>query len=571
MLKNFKEVINIPSFSDFKSNVNSGITVGLVNIPLSLALGIACGATPLQGIITAIWAGLFSSLFGGSKFNILGPTGALSGLLMGFAIINGAASLPFMAIAVGISIFLCYLFKWYKYIIFIPVSAIQGFTLGVALLLTLSQFDFIFGTVFIKNMDKLDKLALVFTENAATSIPSIIIFILALTFLLAAKKIIPKIPAAILVSALGIAVSYMAKYGIIPYTVLNLNSLYSNFEGGIFQNIFPAFGSLNINKEFFSATAAVSVVAILETLISARIATEMTGIKFNRPKEMVGLSLANIFSGFMGGIPATAALARTALNIKSGASHYVSALISSIAVAIVCLFLFDYFQYMPLAVIGAILVNVAINMIEFDHIKGMFKLDKVSFILLFVVAILTVVEDPIIGILVGSIISLLRFVSTISKSHAEITVVSYSEGKTSYRTNIQDYLKSEQEGDILCYRFAGELTYITAPVHLDYISQIKGNKTVILSFRNLYFMDIEGLQNLSEIITHLENSGHTVAVSSISDNLKASFMQDDQYRKLYTIGLNFESANKAVNYFKGKKILDDSNLLTEPVTKDMLS
>ncbi len=567
MQKSFKEVLNIPSFFDFKSNLGSGITVGLVNIPLSLALGIACGATPLQGIITAIWAGIFSSLLGGSKFNILGPTGALSGLLMGFAVLNGAETLPFMAIAVGLSIFICYLFKWYKYIIFIPVSAIQGFTLGVAVLLVLSQFDFILGTVFIENADKLSKISQAFTSNISISLPSLVVFSISLLFLLTAKKFIPKIPAAILISGIGILVAYLSEIGILNLKILSLNNIYSDFEGNIFQNILPHFGHLKINKEFFTAVAAVSVVAILETLISARIATEMTGVKFNRKKEMIGLSMANIFSGLMGGIPATAALARTALNIKSGASHYVSAFISSICVILVSLFLFDYFRFMPLAVIGAILTNVAINMIEFEHIKGMFRLDKVSFILLFVVAILTVIEDPIVGILVGSIISLLRFVSTISKSHAEITVVSYSPEINSFRTNILNYLAGEQKGDILCYRFAGELTYITAPVHLDYISNIKGKKTVILSFRNLYFMDIEGLQNLNEIISTLEKNGHEVAVSSISETLLPSFERNAKFKQLDTIGLVFESATRAVNYFKGEQILVESNLLNRPISK----
>jgi SulP family sulfate permease len=563
-----REVFNIPSFFDVKSNLSSGITVGLVNIPLSLALGIACGATPLQGIITAIWAGILSSMLGGSKFNILGPTGALSGILMGFAVLNGAETLPFMAIAVGLSILLCYFFKWYKYIIFIPVSAIQGFTLGVALLLVLSQFDFLFGTVFIENSDKLAKISAAFTTNADISVPSMLLFLFSLIFLLSAKKVMPKIPAAILISAIGILVAYLSEIGVISFKVLSLNNLYSDFEGNVFQNIMPNFSGVSFNKEFFSATAAVSVVAILETLISARIATEMTGIRFNRKKEIIGLSMANIFSGIMGGIPATAALARTALNIKSGATHYVSAFISSICVILVSLFLFDYFRFMPLAVIAAILTNVAVNMVEFEHIKGMFKLDKVSFILLFVVAILTVIEDPIVGILVGSIISLLRFVSTISKSHAEITVVSYVEDKPSYRTSITDYIEGSQEGDIICYRFAGEMTYITAPVHLDHISKIKGNKIVVLSFRNLYFMDIEGLQNLGEMICTLESNGHKVALASISDNLKPSFDNNVDFKRLETMGLLFASSTKAVHFYKGNNLIEEATKLDQPITKE---
>src|SRR5207244_3921522 len=141
---------------------------------------------------------------------------------------------------------------------------------------------------------------------------------------------------------------------------------------------------------------------ILETMVSAKIADTMTKTRYDKRKEMLALGLANIGSGLMGGIPATAALARTSLNIKTGANNRVSATISSISIAIISVILITYFKYIPLPVIAAILVFVAMRMVETKHFARMFAIDKKSFFLSLVVALITVYQDPITGILVGT-------------------------------------------------------------------------------------------------------------------------------------------------------------------------
>ena len=130
---------------NFLSNWKSGLTVSIVSIPLSLALAITSGATPTQGIITAFWAGLLGALFASNNYNIIGPTGALAGVLLSFALSHGFGVLPFIAIFAGIFIFVAYLFKWDRYIIFIPQSVIHGFTLGVAFIIAFGQLSSVFG------------------------------------------------------------------------------------------------------------------------------------------------------------------------------------------------------------------------------------------------------------------------------------------------------------------------------------------------------------------------------------------------------------------------------------------
>ena len=132
-------------FSKIKSNWKSGLTVSLVSIPLSVSLAVASGTSPTVGIITAVWAGLFASIFGGSNFNIVGPTGALSGILAAYAIMHGADMLPMLALVTGVFVLISYFFKLERYLVLIPGSTVHGFTLGVAFIIGLNQFNFATG------------------------------------------------------------------------------------------------------------------------------------------------------------------------------------------------------------------------------------------------------------------------------------------------------------------------------------------------------------------------------------------------------------------------------------------
>lgn len=553
MTRRIKKLFNAHSINDFRENWASGLTVGLVNIPLSLALAIACGGTPIQGVITAVWAGLFSALFGGSRFNIVGPTGALAGLLMGYASTHGFAALPFLAIFVGLVIMLFYFFKWYKYIIYIPVSVIHGFTLGVAFILILGQLFFATGIDSSAQAGGiLEKTIFTFTNLGQLNLVSFLIFVGAFAGLIFFKKALPKLPGAIIISAIGIVLGYLGYNSYLPFEIRSLAHLYGEFSGTLAESILPTFSYTFFDRAFLNTALAASVVAILETLISARIANDMTGVRFDRKKEIVGLSLANIFSGLAGGIPATAALARTSLNVRSGAKHFASATVGSAVVAIIAIFLFGYFKFLPLAVIAAILTNVALNMVEWKHMGEMARTERGPFLLLLLVAVLTVVEDPIVGILVGSVIALLGFISTLSKSHAEITVVNHEEDKKKrHRTSIAEYLKTEQAGNILIYRFAGEITYITAPVHIEYLEKIKPGKSIVLSFRNLYFVDADGLSYIKDMIETIEMNGNQVLLTSLSPRLQPLFEHHEFYTKKISAGRVFESATHAIDAIAG--------------------
>lgn len=541
-------MINV--LSKLKGNWKSGVTVSFVSIPLSVSLAIAAGSTPVAGIITAIWAGLFAALFGGSNYNVVGPTGALSGILATYAFIHGAHSLAFLAIATGIVVFICWILKLEKYLVFIPANTIQGFTLGVAFIIGMNQMNFALGLPKLPGHEKfIENVFETFSHLHQTSYISLLIFILFFAGIMITEKyrkrvqVISGIPATALFAVIGIILGMLISRGMLPFELQTLDTRYSDLSPQLFM--IPSF-DFSFDKSFVVALATVSLIAIIETMLSARIADTMTKTKHNKRKEMFGLSIANIASGLAGGIPATAALARTSLNIKSGATDKMSGVINAIAVALIAIFLLPYFKYLPLAVIAAILVTVAVRMIERDHMMRMYRIDKRSFIIALLVAFITVVEDPIVGILVGAAISLLIFLENLSQGQFALVANSAKKqivGQLS-GTKIDKIIK---DSHTVVYSFKGQLTYIDSQAHIARFEvDHRHHKNIILRFRELGFIDIDGVDAFEEIVEILERRKINVYITGVNDIARQMLQKSKHFVLLEKKGKVFSRTSDAL-------------------------
>lgn len=519
--------------TNFKENWKSGITVSLVSIPLSVSLAVASQTTPVVGIITALWAGLIAAIFGGSKFNIVGPTGALSGILASYAIVHGAPALASLAIVAGIIILLAYFLKLERYLIFVPSSTVHGFTLGVAFIIALNQANFALGINSLEKHEKfVENVFETFTHLNQTSYASIYIFLIFLVALFVLLKVLPRIPGAIILTPIGILVGYLSSQEMLPFYLDTLQTKY-----GAIQPVFFQFSAFSFSYTMLGAAFTVALIAILETMISAKIADGMTKTKYDRRKEMVGLGLANLVSGIMGGIPATAALARTSLNIKSGATHNASAVISSICIGLISFVLLRYFKFIPLAVIAAILVYVAIRMIEREHFVRYFKYDKKGFILAMIVAFVTIYEDPIIGILFGTAFSLILFVDQLSKGQYDLLVNSprYKEAKAIVHEELSS-IKGSQH--VLVYSIKGALVYVNAQAHLARFEEPLSNyHSVIIRMREVHFIDLDGIEALNEIFDILYEKEKYIYVTGVDEHIDQQLVRESAtYRRLKELG-----------------------------------
>lgn len=535
------------SFQDFKtrfaSNWQSGITVSLVSIPLSVSLAVASQATPVMGIITAIWAGLIAAIFGGSNYNIVGPTGALSGLLVAYALTNGASMLPMLAIVSGVFVLIAYAARLERFLVFVPASAIQGFTLGVACIIGLNQLNFAFGLSGLPVHGKfIENVIESLSHVPSASLETIGIFLLFLAALWAFAKWLPKVPGAIVLAPLGILLGYLSQSGAIPLVLRTLGSRYPDMQARLFE--LPI---LTWHTSLIPAAFGVALIAILETMISAKIADGMTKTRYDKRKEMMGLGIANVVSGLAGGIPATAALARTSLNVKTGANHSTSAAISSVAIALISLLLLEYFIYIPLAVIAAILVFVAMRMVETEAFKRFYYYDKKGLILAILVAIVTIYEDPIVGLILGTAISLVIFMEKLS--HGQFELVVNDEKKQMVRKIVSDMAHPtlSEPSDTLVYSLKGQLAYINAESHIDrFEKDLNGYKRVLLRLRELYFVDLDGVDAFDEIIELIEHQGKTVMVSGVNPLVQTLLEGSKHFRVLEQKGLVFERTTDAL-------------------------
>lgn len=293
----------------------------------------------------------------------------------------------------------------------------------------------------------------------------------------------------------------------------------------------------------------VALIAILETMLSAKIADSMTHTKHNQRKEMLGLGLANLASGIMGGIPATAALARTSLNIKTHATNKLAGTLNAIFIVLISFFLLSFFNYIPLTVIAAILVFVAVQMVEAEHFVTFFRYERVNFWISMGVAFITIYKDPIAGILVGSTLSLLFLIDKIAKGQCDIKI-----NKRSCRSSGEETKELEKNCDILMYSLKGKLCYINSRAHVKrFETDLTKYPYILLNLQEIYFIDLDGVEALDEIIGIATTKGQKLVIAQCAPHIASLLEQTSHgYQKLKKNGLVFNKIADAMNFLEAE-------------------
>lgn len=529
-----------------QQNWQSGLTVSLVSLPLNIALSIASGAGPVPGIITGVWAGLIASFFGGSNYNVIGTAGALSSILAGFTLIqvggsNAVLALPLLAILVGFVILAIYMLRLEKFLIYIPTSVMYGFAAGVAITIAFNQLRDALGLDNLhKHPEFLANIWETLNHLGQTKMITFTVFLIFLGLLLIFKKFVKKIPGVIPVAVLGILLGYGQTYFSWNLGLTTLVQKQGKFTASLFNSPDLALYSnfltnYNLLFQILNIALIVALVAILETLITAKIADKITNTKFNTRRELLGLALANIASGVMGGLPATGVFIRTGLNIKSGANDKMSATLISIFTAIFAFVFLPLFQYIPMAVIAAILFNTAIGLIEIKEFKKYWQEDKSSFFVGIVVAIMTVIIDASIGILIGTVLALLFFVDKLSKGTFEATFNNQKKIVECVHGNC--FLSpTNQPIDVIVYSIEGIMAYVDGPKHrenFEKMEKMETLKTVIIRLRDLFYLDLDGRDLLEEAVIDLTSCGKQVLVTGPCLEVSKVLQKSHIFRDLY--------------------------------------
>lgn len=516
-----------------QQNWRAGLTVALISVPLSIALSVASGAGPVPGIITGVWATLIAGFFGGSNYNIVGAAGALTTVLFAATLAAplglGAAVLPLLALVTGILIFLIWLLRADRFLYYIPSSVMYGFAGGVAFLIAASQLFDATGLSALKRTGHFTGDIELFVRHLSdVHTPTLGIFLVFIVGILAWKRYVKLVPAVIPAALVGILVGALDTFGYVQTGLTTLGDKFGAFSGSLMMSVpWDTFAEVVLNPEYLrwvlGAAGTIALIAVLETLITAQIADKLTKTQFSSRKELLGLALANLGSGSMGGLPATGVFIRTGANIKAGATHKTAAVIAAIVTAIIAVVALPFFSYIPMAVIAAILANTALGLIEIHKFKEFWHREKQSFAIAILVLLVTVFEDAGVAVVVGAVVALLFFADRVSRGYFDV-MYNFADGSKRDERQVKVLAVPLQEpATFVTYSIAGFLGYIDSSRHaanLRRLAQAPNVPVVIIRLRNLFSIDYEGEEMLAEAVAALEAAGKTVYLSSLSGGVQ---------------------------------------------------
>ena len=406
------------SGQQFTKDLIAGIIVAIIALPLSIALALASGAQPQQGIYTAIFAGFTVALLGGSNIQIAGPTAAFATIVAGIIGSQGMEGLILATLMAGVILIIMGVCKLGGLIKFVPPTITVGFTSGIAVTILIGQIkDFLgityrIGTVAIETFEKIEA-----NINAIGTFnwKALVIGVICLAILIVYPRFEKRVPPSLIAVIVAVL---MVKFIPIFSDVSTIGALYPDIKAG-----FPRFtlGFLNFNKVMVLAALpnafTIAILAGIESLLSCVVADKMVNSKHNPNAELVAQGAGNMLSVMFGGIPATGAIARTAANAKNGGKTPVAGIVHAFVLLLVILILLPLAKLIPMSAIAAILFMVAYNMSEWREFLIIVKTSKWHDVLVLVVTfLLTVIFDLVVAIVVGLV---LHFAFVIIKKFIE--------------------------------------------------------------------------------------------------------------------------------------------------------
>ena len=405
------------SRSKLINDIVAGIIVAIIALPLSIALALASGATPAQGLYTAAVAGLVIAFLGGSNVNISGPTAAFATIVAGVIAANGFEGLVIATVMAGIILIVLGICRAGSLIKFMPATITVGFTSGVAVTILIGQIKDFLGLDFggaspveagekaveiVKNIGTLNLSAL---AVGAIGLAIIITWnILGLRLKGKAALVFTKIPSSVVAIVVGVLIVQFT-----PLKAATIGSLYPDLSAGLPKFSLPSF-DLDTVIAVIPSTFSIAILAAIESLLSCVVSDGMIGDKHNSNTELIAQGAGNICSGLFGGIPATGAIARTAANVKNGGRTPVAGIVHALIILLFLAVLMPVAKLIPMPIIAAILFMVAYNMSEWRKFVGVCKTGKVGdIIVLAVTFVLTVVLNLVYAIIAGIILSVIFY------------------------------------------------------------------------------------------------------------------------------------------------------------------
>ena len=493
----------------FIKDIIAGLIVAIIALPLSIALAIASGVNPEQGLYTAIIAGFFISFLGGSRVQIGGPTAAFVVIIYGIIAEHGIPGLIIATLLAGVMLILMGLFHFGDLIKFIPKTITIGFTLGIAIGIVVGQIkDFLGLNMGAVPAEFLTKLVAYSHNLGSINYITLAIGILALLIQIFWPKVSQKIPGslvAIIVTTLLVA--------IFKLPVKTIGDLYT-IKAGLPSFSMPVL-SFSLVREMILPAFTIAMLAAIESLLSAVVSDGMIGSKHKSNAELVGQGVGNILSALFGGIPATGAIARTAANVKNGGRTPVAGMVHALTLLLILLFLMPYASYIPMSCLAAILIIVGYNMSGWRTFVRIIKTaPKSDIAVLIITFLLTLFFDLVIAIEFGMVLAAFLFLKRMSDI-AEVRQWTYIGSSEDEKLSEDVDLKYVPKNTIV-YEVFGALFFGAANVFTSFKHE-EGKNVLILRMRNVPVMDISGVEALEEILETCKKRNLTLILSHVNE------------------------------------------------------
>ena len=504
-------------------DILSGIIVAIIALPLSIALAIASGVGPVQGLYTAIVAGFFISFFGGSRVQIGGPTAAFVVIIYGIVTTYGTDGLIVATIMAGIILCIMGFCHFGSLIKYIPYTITTGFTCGIAVTLFVGQIkDFLgldMGAVPSEFIEKLGAYA----ANITTTNPvTVAIGVVALVILILWPKVTDKLPGSLIAIIVTTAIVYFAK---LP--VNTIGSVYGELSSSFPSFHMPAF-SYKLVQELISPAFTIAILAGIESLLSAVVSDGMIGDTHKSNAELIGQGLGNIFSGLFGGIPATGAIARTAANVRNGGRTPIAGITHCITLSIILVVLMPLASLIPMTTLAAVLLVVAWNMADWTSFFHLCKTaPKSDMIVLVATFFLTVFFDLVVAIEVGVVLAALLFMKRMAET-ADVTAWKYADepdvtpGEAEKMRDIPHSIRVFEISGPLFFAAADEILTITSD---------KSTKVIVIRMRSVPAIDASAMRSLRDLAARAKKKHITLIFSHVNEQ-PMSVMKKDHFIEL---------------------------------------
>ena len=505
----------------FMADFMAGIIVGIVALPLAIAFGIASGVSPEKGIITAIVAGLMISVFGGSKVQIGGPTGAFIVIVYGIIQQYGIQGLTIATLMAGVFLILLGVLRLGTIIKYIPYPIVVGFTSGIAVTIFTTQIKDLLGMTIEGGVpsDFIEKWGTYLYNIGNIDLWSTLVGIVSVVIIAVTPRFSKKVPGSLVaIIVMTVAALLLKQYAGINSieTIGDRFSINSTLPGAVVPEL-----TWETVKGLVGPAVTIAVLGAIESLLSATVADGVIGDHHNSNTELIGQGIANIASPLFGGIPATGAIARTMTNINNGGRTPIAGIVHAVVLLLIFLFLMPLAQYIPMACLAGVLVVVSYGMSGWRSFMAMLRNPKSDITVLLLTFFLTIIFDLTVAIEFGLICACLLFMRRMAETtdvHAVLDEIDLNEDADMERGNLEHLTIPK---DVEVYEINGPYFFGAGNRFEDIMARYgRRPKVRIIRMRKVPFIDSTGLHNLENMCLMSQKEGITVVLSGVNPKVE---------------------------------------------------